>query len=265
MPLYVSVGANYDELERIIVNHEEPVEIESPHAKIQVVVRIRNYHDPQTHEVTNSPYFEQEAHASTQLSIQIGLQLKETVDGDSLLFGNDFDQPIRNMLPYGFSVAFAAFKWIDPSVDGDVYADSPYLYGKFLTSFNVIQRDGVDEQQHQWKGGPDTGFHLEETISPQHPNSYERSKYFLSKEHREIVELTPDYIYTADFCTAHLTMGDQFSIQLPGFKYDVGKYCGSQPLRYVLKNKDGQVYLVVQFDAQKEDAEHVVAETTDQN
>lgn len=259
MPLKVSAGPNYNELTSLRVNNETPTTIESEHATVKVVVRIRNYHDVECEQPTNSPYFDVKDHHATQLSIQFGVKLNESVDGDALLFGNDFAKPIRDMLPYGFSVAFNAFKWIDPSVDGDVYADQPYLYGRALSSINTIEKNSsVEAKDDWWYGGANCNYTLVENMCDAEDKdekscktAVERSKYFVSKDNRDKVELDPDHIYTFDFCTPYLTMGDRFSIQLPGFKYDVGKYCGSQPLRYVLKNSTSEVvYLVVQFEVE---------------
>jgi Protein of unknown function (DUF1769) len=37
--------------------------------------------------------------------------LKQGINGDDLVFGNDFDHPIRDRLPPGFGTAFKIVKW----------------------------------------------------------------------------------------------------------------------------------------------------------
>lgn len=65
---------------------------------------------------------------------------KEAVDGNDLIFGNDFDRPIRDRLPPGINVALRMVKWsIDPGLEGDVYADKPYLFGPALGSWNYLR------------------------------------------------------------------------------------------------------------------------------
>ncbi|VVT51966.1 uncharacterized protein SAPINGB_P003272 [Magnusiomyces paraingens] len=104
-------------------------------------------------DTSTSPYFEHPLHKSDRLSIQITLCFKESnsqaqcdneqnpiIYGDDLVWGNDFDEPIRDYLPYGAGIGLEIMKRvIDPSVDGDIYCDKPYLYGSALTSFNKIQ------------------------------------------------------------------------------------------------------------------------------
>ncbi len=62
------------------------------------------------------------------------------IRGDELVFGNDFDVPIRDRLPPGFGKAFKLVRWvIDPGLEGDPYADKPYLYGPALSSVNLFR------------------------------------------------------------------------------------------------------------------------------
>ena len=43
-------------------------------------------------------------------------------------------------MPPGFGTAFKIVKWaIDPGLDGDVYADKPYLYGPLASSINTLR------------------------------------------------------------------------------------------------------------------------------
>lgn len=69
--------------------------------------------------------------------------MKKDIPGDKLVFGNDFDHPIRDRLPWGFNTAFNWVKgWVDATMEGDVYADEPYLYSPILSSMNILQIGG---------------------------------------------------------------------------------------------------------------------------
>lgn len=76
---------------------------------------------------------------------------KAPVDGNDLIFGNDFDRPIRDRLPPGVNVAIRMVKWtVDPGMEGDVYADKPYLFSPALESWNHLRignlvKPGVDD------------------------------------------------------------------------------------------------------------------------
>lgn len=77
---------------------------------------------------------------------------KDGIPATDLQFGNDFDHPIRNYLPPGVNTAMNILKWwIDPGLEGDAYADQPYLYGPALSSFNAV-RVGRGEEDEK-KGG----------------------------------------------------------------------------------------------------------------
>lgn len=56
-----------------------------------------------------------------------------------MLWGNDFDESIKDQLPYGSGVGLNIMKHtVDPSIEGDIYCDKPYLYGSALSSFNKV-------------------------------------------------------------------------------------------------------------------------------
>lgn len=225
--------------------------------------------------VSTSPYFAHRLHTADRLSIQISLTFKRAaatsddarstdgiIAGDELVWGNDFDRPIRDQLPYGTGVGLQIMKYaVDPSVDGDVYSDTPYLYGSALSSFNKISKETVDEDgQVVWPGiieednlqdesEPEAQLEPAEDLEvPQ--DSVERSRFFLSEAHRQRFAFrTAPVQYSFDFYTPYLDLGAEFAINLPGFKLNVEKYGNGQPLRYTLKNKrTGDVYLVVVFE-----------------
>lgn len=107
-----------------------------------------------------------------QYSISLRFTLKkESISGADLVFGNDFDHPIRDRLPPGFGTAFRIVKWlVDPGLEGDVYADMPYLYGPAGGSFATVwvggKQDGKEDGEKEDEKGPghheDIGLYFEE-------------------------------------------------------------------------------------------------------
>jgi Protein of unknown function (DUF1769) len=86
-----------------------------------------------------SPCFQRPLYKSDQCPLSFSFIPKTDIQGSDLLFGNGFDRPIRDRLPPGFNQAFKIVKWlIDPGLEGDVYADNPYLYGPALSSWNIL-------------------------------------------------------------------------------------------------------------------------------
>ena len=117
-------------------------------------IRIQNFSGLPEGSAKTSDYFDHELHKYDQYSIAFAFVPKEDIKGSEMVFGNDFDRPIRDRLPPGFGQAFRIVKWwVDPGLDGDVYAEKPYLYGAALSSWNVLRvgEKIVDEERHDIK------------------------------------------------------------------------------------------------------------------
>ncbi|CCC14180.1 unnamed protein product [Sordaria macrospora k-hell] len=107
--------------------------------------------------VNNEKDVKEEGEAETD---QEGHQ-PQGIPASDLQFGNDFDHPIRNYLPPGVNTAMNILKWwIDPGLEGDAYADEPFLYGPALSSFNSVR---VGAGEHDEEGG--CGLWVEEGAS----------------------------------------------------------------------------------------------------
>ena len=212
------------------------------------------------HAPTTSPYFSHPTHTSDQYSISFTLRPKVDIPGDALVFGNDFEQPIRGHLPPGFSVALGIVKrFIDPGIDGDPYADKPYLYGPALSSVNVLRvsekKDSIpaakgDKSEAVFEEGGDGDG---ETIRREHNVPQEasaRKKYFLDKGHRLGWTFEKSRLYLVDFFNPYLDFNRayassyndgllrllpnvDFALKLPGFSLSLMRYWDGQPLRYV--------------------------------
>ncbi|KAI9924627.1 hypothetical protein MW887_006901 [Aspergillus wentii] len=241
-------------------NANQTIRIENEHATVSLCVRIQNYtgypdNSPPTH-----PYFSHPLHEQDQYSIAFSIIFKHPVNGNDLLFGNDFDRPLRNRLPPGFNTALRFVKWaIDPAIDGDAYADKPYLFSPALATVNQFRvgermqkadqvptlHDAVIEE-----GGDGSGVGVREAGGV--PDSVDaRRKYFLDDEARKGFEFEAGRVYSADFGNPYLDFND-FSIRLPGItSIHVIRYIDVKDhhhLRYVLKDRNtNQVYLVVLF------------------
>src|SRR5205814_3230452 len=220
-----------------------------------------------------SPYFEHALHKSDQYSISFSFIPKTDIRGSDLIFGNDFDRPIRDRLPPGFGQAFRIVKWfIDPGLEGDVYADNPYLYGPALSSWNILRiGDKVLEPssaastttgQQSWvipnaesfhetiveEGGEGSGEEMRTEASIP-SDAAARKKFFLAESARDAFVFQAGRLYQSDFGNPYLDFND-FSLKLPGFTLNVIKYIDSKTheLRYTLKNKtSGEIYCVVLF------------------
>ena len=121
-----------------------------------------------------------------QVCIQLVAVLTKVVTGkylddpnaDEVIFGNVFEGPIRDSLPWGTSVAvkfmkyvsclpmgglclLTGYSYIDPTLDLDIYADKPWALSPALASMTslslsneaqsgvVIKEDSVDKLKEQ--------------------------------------------------------------------------------------------------------------------
>lgn len=239
--LRVTAGPSYDPTshQTVAVNSGTTTRIHSPLCDTSVSVRIQNYRgklfvitetDLTKHAYepaglprgspSTSSYFSHPPHTHDQYSISFSFIPHRTISGRSLVFGNDFEHPVRDRIPPGFSAAFRIVKWaIDPGLDGDVYADKPYLYGNALSSINilsvgpkvgensldsVINTEAGQEEEAITEGGFDGGQELREILNiPE--NAAARQKWFLGGHDRlENWQWEKGRLYKADFFNPYL-------------------------------------------------------------
>jgi len=164
---------------------------------------------------STSPYFELPPHDKNkdQYSIAFKFSPKSSINGNDLVFGNDLDHPIRERLPPGFNTAFKIVKWVvDPGLDGDVYADKPYLYGPAASSVNTLYVGGKDHGSclgdHEAglvfeEGGDEEGLELRrEKGVPE--DEAGRKRHFLDEERRREWEWEEGRVYGCDFYNPYL-------------------------------------------------------------
>lgn len=149
--LSVTAGPNYTDQKPIPINTSENTKISSEHLTANLSIRIQNYRGLPTNSPKTSPYFSKPQHSSDLYSLAFSFTPKTDFNAHDIVFGNDFDHPIRDKLPPGFQQAFNLVKWfIDPGLYGDVYADEPYLYGPLLSSINTFRvgpRDDAEQER----------------------------------------------------------------------------------------------------------------------
>ncbi|KAM5368821.1 hypothetical protein ACJA88_010761 [Fusarium oxysporum] len=267
--LRITAGPDYDQSQQVEVpvNTAKPVTIKSDRADIELNVRVNDYKGLPRNSPTTSPYFSAEPHAYNrdQYSISFRFTPKKpsSDEGDGikatdLQFGNDFDHPIRDRLPPGFNTAMSIVRWwIDPGLDGDAYADKPFLYGPALSSFNTIHvgKGEFDEEKGGlWfeEGGDEDGLEAREEVGAP-LTSKARMKWALRADAKEKWVFEYDQTYGFDFFNPYLNFSD-LALNLPGFQLPIMKYWDGQGLRYVLRNKEtGEPYLVILFSLYHKD------------
>lgn len=249
--LRISAGADYDESKHVEVpvNSPNTVSVSSESAEIDLNIRIKDYQGLPRGSPAISPYFETEPHVTNQDQYSIAFRFtpkkskdvseeeaeENGINGTDLQFGNDFDHAIRDKLPPGFSTAMSIVKWwIDPGLDGDAYADKPYLYGPALSSFNTIHVGSGDYDESKgglWfeEGGDDEGIATREKANMP-ADSKARMKWALTDSNKEQFTFNFDTTYGMDFYNPYLDFAN-LTLRLPGFHLPIVKYWDGQGLR----------------------------------
>lgn len=237
--LKVTAGSSYDPAthQLVPVNEDRSLRIENEHASVSLCVRIQDYTGisynllhcrylntkehigyPDNSPKTN-PYFTHPLHTNDQYSLSFAINFKHPVNGDSLLFGNDFDRPIRDRLPSGFKTALRLVKWaIDPSLDGDPYAEKPYLYSPGLASWNQFRIGPANMKDHEVhalheevleEGAEGDGVEVRKFLGV--PLSVdERRKFFRDEQTRKEFVFQPGRVYWVDFGNPYLVFSGLF-------------------------------------------------------
>jgi hypothetical protein len=261
--LLVTAGPSYDTSTHQIVhvNADIPAYIENEFIRAKIKVRIRGFRGLPSTSPSSSPYFDDPLHERDQYSVAASFVPKQDLESKDVIWGNDFDHPVRDRLPPGFNTAFRIVKeFIDPGLECDAYADEPWLYGPALScwfGFRIGDRlsdgatipEAAEANDVLHEGGDGSGAEIRSTLGVPE-NNEKRRRHFLPRINREQIVFEKDRLYSFDFYNPYLDFGN-FALKLPGFSIKVIKYIDekSHTLRYVFKNREtGDVYFCVNFN-----------------
>ncbi|KAI8603549.1 hypothetical protein EDD21DRAFT_302112 [Dissophora ornata] len=269
--LRVSAGPSADpnDLKPIVVNDDaNPMLIESDEFIGQIVVRIRGldkapgYEEGQkqdgleTH--PESLWFSKPGGDKNLSSVQISGRFKREWPGHQVVFGNQFERPLR--LPPLSSIALRFIQFIDPGLKADLYCDRPWAFSPLIATMNTVNKKGEEEERIQKKEKElqeqdDDREELVKTKSgnalaatTDSLNSGARRSYFAKEANLAKHRYRPDQVYGFDFFNPYVDFAN-FTLRVPGFSVDITKYWDGQPLTYIIKSQDSSVvFLAFQFE-----------------
>jgi len=251
--LRATYGTSPHDMKALPVNYdEEPIEVKSDNFEGRLAVRIRNFTghgggkeplaEPQ------SGYFQKHPELTCSIAIQ-GIFLKE-VSANDLVFGNTFDKPIRNNLPYGSSVALKGIYYVDPSLEQDISADQPWAWSPFISTMNMLHirpRSNESEPISSW-----TSSQPEEDVTSLYDSTEEvndlkgnpgiRRKWFAVPNRRKELKIGPKVEVFGDFCNGLINFST-LSVKIPivNMEIPLQKYWDGQPVRFVCRTRDGSI------------------------
>ncbi|TID21258.1 hypothetical protein E2P81_ATG04545 [Venturia nashicola] len=246
----------------VVVNGDEALQFENDFMTASIKVRIRGYQGLPKHSPTHSAYFDHPDHIKDQYSVGFSFVPKRDIPAIDAVFGHDFDRPVRDRLPPGFTYAFAIVKeFIDPGIEADPYSDKPWLFAPALDCWFILHigdilpkdflRGGtklphVHEHEPLQEGGDASGLkYREDNNIP--TEAHKRRKHFIPAVNRKSIVFEKNRLYQGDFFNPYIDFNN-FRLKLPGFSIRVIKYIDDKThnLRWVFKDmKTGDVYFVV--------------------
>ena len=273
--LKISAGSSVSTLTTVAVNHDDqPTLVDSDLFQGRISVRIKSFtgSDPSGVEHrADAPYFSAGHGKNQSWSMQIQGRFKTPVNADDLVFGNEFDKPIKDHLPYGTSLALQFVKLVDPNLEHDLYADKPHAWSPYLATMPRINSVVIgDKDVDDWPSFPTHPEYVEDDITSLIPpalaekekdtvanfkgidKAHEYRQRFLgNKVHRKEITVDDKQLITADFFNGFIDFND-LTLHIPfsgGLKFDLKKYWDGQPVRYICKDrKNDKVFFVIQFD-----------------
>ncbi|KAK8864711.1 hypothetical protein IAR55_001965 [Kwoniella newhampshirensis] len=229
------------------VNSPTPTPLETEGFKGNIWVWVKGYNGDEK-KGDGEEYFEVEEGGRKGMTYGIvvrGHFLKD-VGGDEVVFGNVFERPIRDSLPWGTSIATKFMYFIDPVMECDIYADKPWALSPALATMSHLSLDSSAQNDDQLYIDEDSLDFIREKTKGEVPQVEgeknevgARRKWLGKKENRESVKLVKDVEVGMEFCnglldfnTLSATLPPPSTLQIPLLKYWDG-----QPVTYVCQRR----------------------------
>ncbi|BFZ53093.1 hypothetical protein PYCC9005_000116 [Savitreella phatthalungensis] len=263
LKIKVSVGGSKTSLQTAHVNDgSRPTHVKNEHFEGDVVVRVKNFDgivpDGDSVRSSDETYFSSTSDTS---SMQFrGIFHGKDLTGDDLLFGNDFDEPIKDSLPPGTSLGLKAMTWIDPALETDLYCDKPWAFSPLLATMTTLKSYSEGSAP---ASGSAVGRVDEDTSSlvGEKVDAKTRRSHFGHKDKRARHKLD-GLTLEGDFSNPFIDF-NTLSIQLPyvGLHINILQYWSGQPIRYVCKTRAGDVLFCIVFELVDEHGKQLTEDT----
>lgn len=265
----ILAGPSLDELSRVQVNADRsgPLPIETDRFQGALTVRMKNFADynGDIYRDSETNYFAN--WTDVTFSIQVQGRFLQPTSADDCVFGNTFDTPIRDRLPFGTSAALKAISYIDPSLENDLYADKPWAWSPLLATMNYISTkrlDADDSPLPAWEATrpvEDCSSILDgHQINISKPHL--RRKFFASVTNRQAITLGPRDFINAEFSNGFVDLSTlTLTVPVVNVSFKLDKLWDGRPVRYVCQSRTThELYFAVVFRITELDAENNLEE-----
>ncbi|KAI7865183.1 hypothetical protein BDF14DRAFT_1730739 [Spinellus fusiger] len=240
LSLRVTVGSSVDTLRPYTLQQGSQARIQNEFFDGYVAVLLKGY--------GHSPYFDTN---SDTFCIKVMGRFLKPYTADTIVFGNEFDAPLR--LPMGSSIALKFATWFDPGLEADLYSEHPYALSPLLVTMNRLALQSAPLPDWPYEEGQA----VEENTKLLDLNldldtAKARRTFFTTPQHREEVLINDQQVWSMDFCNPYLDFLN-YKVCLPVLEIDVLRYWDGQPLRFIAKTKDSTAtFFIVQFQLEKD-------------
>ncbi|ODN72741.1 hypothetical protein, variant [Cryptococcus amylolentus CBS 6039] len=193
----------------IPVNSPSPSPLSTPGFEGHIWVFVKDYSGAHL-AGDGAEYFAEEGREGMTYGIVVKGRFREEVGGDEVVFGNVFEKPIRDSLPWGTSVATKFMYFIDPTLELDIYADKPWALSPALATMNYLSLQESSDIPKDLRIKEDAPEYLKaKTGGPSAEGSEKakitaRRKWLGSKANREKVKLNKDVVVGMEFANGLL-------------------------------------------------------------
>ncbi|OBA22917.1 DUF1769-domain-containing protein [Metschnikowia bicuspidata var. bicuspidata NRRL YB-4993] len=229
--LLIQVGSLQHQDITVPVNTGNPVEVSTELGTFSVSVFIRNFEGSSKHK-SNSLYnaFDKKyldgTHVQDQSSTQSELPNlrilvkyipNSNINGSNLFFGNECPVSVKDYVPATLmSTGLRLFKWfLNPTIESDLYGESPFIYGLALNSFSKLGT--ADVSAADFIRNENDSLEWNEQVPPL-ASIHERRKYFCNVDHSKKFNFEKSKSYYMMFDTNFLKLGDSsYNVSIPAF------------------------------------------------
>ncbi|GAA5959208.1 hypothetical protein JCM21900_004260 [Sporobolomyces salmonicolor] len=260
-------GPSLSSLQPVAVN-ESALPISSDAWEGSVSVRLKDYHGPKGHDGRKQPKEPFEKPGDTW-SIAFEGRWKQDTDVDEILFGNVWQKPIRDYLPYGTSAALRFVRYVDPSLSCDLYADKPWALSPLFATLQSLSAQNVPADAPLPAFTPSS---FPEDLTPLlagdpaaaaalHGAPAQRRAHFAHEAHRRgLAPLARDVLLRGDFSHGFVDFAT-LALALPGgLSFSLAKYWNGEPVVFSCqRRRDGATFFVVTFELLDDEGDAVEA------